>query len=232
MTIGDLLVRNANKYPDKRAVVSEGFSETFRTLNERVNGLANALLGMGLQKGDRIGVVVHNCHQYIEIYFAAAKTGGVFCPYNNHVKQRELKDVILYSTPKFLFVDNDFADMITGVAPDFGCVKHHISLQKPTAAGVEEYEQLIAQAKKDEPGVKIDEEDLLSIFFTAGTTGNPKGAMRTHGSHVRRNHLRYRPPGGVRRERPHQLPHVPHRLRGQYSPPLIHAQHVLHTPRG
>ena len=117
MTIGDLLVRNANKYPDKRAVVSEGFSETFRTLNERVNGLANALLGMGLQKGDRIGVVVHNCHQYIEIYFAAAKTGGVFCPYNNHVKQRELKDVILYSTPKFLFVDNDFADMITGVAP-------------------------------------------------------------------------------------------------------------------
>ena len=114
MTIGDLLVRNANKYPDKRAIVSEGFSETFRTLNERVNGLANALLGMGLQKGDRIGVVVHNCHQYIEIYFAAAKTGGVFCPYNNHVKQRELKDVILYSTPKFLFVDNDFADMITG----------------------------------------------------------------------------------------------------------------------
>ncbi len=180
MTIGDLLVRNANKYPDKRAVVSEGFSETFRTLNERVNGLANALLGMGLQKGDRIGVVVHNCHQYIEIYFAAAKTGGVFCPYNNHVKQRELKDVILYSTPKFLFVDNDFADMITGVAPELGCVKHHISLQKPTAAGVEEYEQLIAQAKKDEPGVKIDEEDLLSIFFTAGTTGNPKGAMRTH----------------------------------------------------
>jgi acyl-CoA synthetase (AMP-forming)/AMP-acid ligase II len=84
MTIGDLLVRNANKFPNKQAIVSEkGILITFRTLNERVNRLAHALLESGLKKGDRTGVLVHNCHQFIEVYFAAAKTGAVFCPYNN-----------------------------------------------------------------------------------------------------------------------------------------------------
>ena len=86
MTIGDLLVRNAHKFPDKRALVCEEFSETFRTLNDRVNGLAEQhFLESGLKKGDRIGVLVHNCHQFVEIYFAAAKTGGIVCPYNNHL---------------------------------------------------------------------------------------------------------------------------------------------------
>ena len=180
MTIGDLLVRNANKFPGKRAVVSEGVSETFRELNERVNGLADALLDMGLEKGDRIGVLVHNCRQFLEIYFAAAKTGGIFCPFNNHLKEWEVKDVILYSTPKFVFVDRDFCDAVNSIAPDLGCVEHYVCLQKPRAAFIAEYEELIARGKKDEPAVKVSEDDLLSIFFTAGTTGRPKGAMRTH----------------------------------------------------
>ena len=67
MTIGDLLIRNAHKFPDKTALVSEGASLTFRELNERVNRLSQALLGAGLSKGDRIGVLVHNCHQFIEL---------------------------------------------------------------------------------------------------------------------------------------------------------------------
>lgn len=103
MLIGDMPVRNANKFPGKIAIVSEEATLTFKTLNERVNCLANALLKKGLNKGDRIGVLIHNCHQFIEIYFAAAKTGGIFCPYNNHLKKSELRDILDYSTPKFLF---------------------------------------------------------------------------------------------------------------------------------
>ena len=84
MLVRDMLVRNANKFPEKIAVASEEATLTFKALNERVNRLANALLSKGLTKGDRIGVLVHNCHQFVEIYFAAAKTAGIFCPYNNH----------------------------------------------------------------------------------------------------------------------------------------------------
>ena len=65
MTIGDLLVRNATKFPERAAVVSAEGAVDYRVLNERVNRLANALIGAGLRKGDRIGVLVHNCRQFM-----------------------------------------------------------------------------------------------------------------------------------------------------------------------
>jgi acyl-CoA synthetase (AMP-forming)/AMP-acid ligase II len=181
MTIGDLLVRNANKFPDKQAVVSEkGPSMTFRRLNERVNRLSHALLDSGLKKGDRIGVLVHNCHQFLEIYFAAAKTGAVFCPYNNHFKQSELKDILDYSIPRFLVVDPDFLDTISILRPELNSVEKYICLEKFNLPFVEDYEILLAQGRSGEPDVKVLDDDVLSIFFTGGTTGRPKGAMRTH----------------------------------------------------
>ncbi len=180
MTIGDLPVRNAHKFPDKTAVVSPDVTLTFRALNDRINRLANALLKMGAKKGDRAGVLVHNCHQFIETYFAGAKTGVIFMPYNNHLRVSELKDIIEYSTPKFIFADIDFVPMLTPMKGELKSVEKFICLQKPTEGYLEDYEALIAQSSPNEPGVKVVEEDVLSIIFTAGTTGRPKGAMRTH----------------------------------------------------
>lgn len=175
-----MLTRNANKFPTKTALVSENISLDFKALNERVNCLACGLIEKGLKKGDRIGVLVHNCHQFMEIYFAAAKTGGIFCPYNNHLKQWELKDIIDYSTPKFLFTDSDFVEVINGLQPELTSVESHICLQKPDRPFMEDYEAIIAQGDVSEPGIKVLEDDIQSIIFTAGTTGRPKGAMRTH----------------------------------------------------
>jgi acyl-CoA synthetase (AMP-forming)/AMP-acid ligase II len=180
MTVGEMLTRNANKFPTKKAVVSEEVSIDFNTLNDRVNRLANALVKKGLKKGDRIGVLIHNCHQFIEIYFAAAKTGGIFCPYNNHLKQWELKDIIDYSTPRFLFIDKDFSGMINALKHDLTSVETYICLQKVDGAYWNDYEAMFAQSDAGEPGIKILEDDIQSIIFTAGTTGRPKGAMRTH----------------------------------------------------
>jgi long-chain acyl-CoA synthetase len=180
MNIGDLLVRNANKFPHKMAVVSETRSFTFRELNDRVNRLANSLQDSGLGKGDRIGVLVHNGHPFLELYFAAAKTGAVFCPYNNHLKQRELKDILDYSTPKYLFVDRDFVGTVSGLAPELKSVEKYICLEKTSAPSVEDYETFMARGFSGEPKTRAMEDDVLSIIFTGGTTGRPKGAMRTH----------------------------------------------------
>jgi long-chain acyl-CoA synthetase len=180
MTIGDLLVRNANKFPNKTAVVSDGnVRMTFRVFNERVNRLANRLCDLGLVKGDRIGVLVHNGHQFLELYFAAAKTGAIFCPYNNHLKQFEMGNILDYSSPKFLFVDQDFAEMIEGLAPGLSSIEKYVCLQKPGDL-FEDYDGIIGQGRKEEPSCRVLDDDVLSIFFTAGTTGKPKGAMRTH----------------------------------------------------
>jgi long-chain acyl-CoA synthetase len=180
MTVGEMLTRNANKFPAKTAIVSEDVTLNFMAVNDRVNRLANALIGKGLKKGDRIGVLVHNCHQFIELYFAAAKTGSIFCPYNNHLRQWELKDIIDYSTPKLLFVDGDFSEMINVLKPELTSVESCICLQRPGGSDWEDYENIITQSNAGEPGRKVVEDDVMSIIFTAGTTGKPKGAMRTH----------------------------------------------------
>ncbi len=180
MTIGDLLVRNANKFPHKLAVVSETRSLTFRELNDRVNRLAGSLLDSGLRKGDRIGVLVHNGHQFLEIYFASAKTGAVFCPYNNHFKRWELKDIIDYSTPRYLIVDGDFVETVSDLKPELKSVETFVGLEKTSLLFMDDYETLVARGRSEEPNTKVLDDDVLSIFFTGGTTGKPKGAMRTH----------------------------------------------------
>jgi long-chain acyl-CoA synthetase len=180
MTTGEMLTRSAHKFPVKTALVSEEVSLDFKTLNEHVNSLANALIRKGLNKGDRIGVLVHNCHQFIEIYFAAAKSGGIFCPYNNHLKPWEIRDLIIYSTPKFLFIDPDFGGMISGIKSELTSVESFISLNKSDLSFMEDYKAILAPGEIHEPAVKVFEDEVQSIIFTAGTTGKPKGAMRTH----------------------------------------------------
>jgi long-chain acyl-CoA synthetase len=181
MVTGDLLSRNARKFPAKMAVICEGVSLDYRTLNERVNRLAHALLAKGLKNGDHIGLLVHNGHQFIETYFAAAKTGGVFCPYNNHLRAGELSEIINYSVPRFLFLDNDYVSLIESIRAGIPSVEHYICLQQKSASSfMLAYEALVSEGDTEEPSAAVHEDDLMSIFFTAGTTGKPKGAMRTH----------------------------------------------------
>ena len=174
MNIGDLLVRNANKFPHKTAVVAETRSFSFRELNDRVNRLANSLLDSGLRKGDRIGVLVHNGYPFLEIYFASAKTGAIFCPYNNHFKQSELKDILDYSTPKYLFVDSDFVDMVSSLKPELKSVENYVCLEKTSLPFMDDYESLIARGRGEEPMTKVLEDDALSIIFTEAPPGNRK----------------------------------------------------------
>ena len=181
MTVGELLSRNARKFPGKVAVVAEGgTSLSYKELNDRVNRLASFLVASGLEKGDRIGVLVHNCPQFIEIYFAAAKTGGIFCPYNNHLREAELQDIVNYSMPRFLFLDQDYGPAVAAIRPALTSVERYICLQDCDWPSTDNYEALLGRASADEPDGRVTEDDAVSIFFTAGTTGKPKGAVRTH----------------------------------------------------
>jgi long-chain acyl-CoA synthetase len=188
MRVGDVLVRNANKFPEKIAVVSEEFAQNYGTLNTRVNRLASILLRKGVKKGDRLGVLVHNGHQFIEIYFAAAKIGAIFCPYNNHLKGSELKEILEYSRPKLLFYDRDYEEVVRSLQPMLASVDCLICLQICELLSAESYEALLSTGNEREPGIAIAEDDVMSMFFTAGTTGRPKGALHTH-NHVVMNAL-------------------------------------------
>ncbi|MFH1058903.1 MAG: long-chain-fatty-acid--CoA ligase [Pseudomonadota bacterium] len=180
MTVGDLLIRGARKFPSKTAVICGEVSMTYQAFNARVNRLAQGLLARGLQKGDRIGVLTENCQQFLELYFAAAKTGGIFCPFNNLLTERETGDLLNYASPRFLFYSPANAAKVAALAPKVEGLQACFALQGPAGEGAQSYEALLEAASAEEPNCAVRPDDVMSIYFTSGTTGQPKGALRSH----------------------------------------------------
>lgn len=161
------------------ALVFEGQRYTYGELGERINRLSNALLGLGLGKGERVAVLAHNCSQYIEIYGATAKAGLVIAPLNWRFVERELLETLDHVEASVMVVGKDLVSHIRSIRPRLGSVKTFICLD-----GVEEdmisYEELLAGASPDDPGVTVEESDLSCLIHTSGTTGLSKEVMWTH----------------------------------------------------
>jgi acyl-CoA synthetase (AMP-forming)/AMP-acid ligase II len=180
MPVGDMIRRSASRFPDKTALIFRDNRITYGELNRRVNALANRLLDMGGRKGDRVAVILHNCPQYIEAYFACAKSGLIFVPINNLLKQRELTQIIQYIEPRFLLLDSDFENLLQKATEGMDFVEFKISLSESPHPSFISYENSVSLGDNGEPEAEISKDDVFSIFLTSGTTGLPKGAMRTH----------------------------------------------------
>ena len=109
MGVGNILRRSAFNFPEKTALIFEDRRISYDALNRRVNRAAHGLLQRGLQKGDRMAVLLHNGPEFIELYFACAKSGAVFVPVNNLLTARELVQILSYIRPRFLFSRGDKA---------------------------------------------------------------------------------------------------------------------------
>ena len=147
------------------AVVGQG-SLTYQELWARCRRLAGALVGLGLQRGDRVAVAAANSGAYLELYQTVPGAGYVLVPLNVRHTQAELAYALADSTTAVIF---------TGLDPEpfSGLVKQVISLPG-------QYEQLLAGATELEPPDDITEDDLAGLFYTGGTTGAAKGVMLTH----------------------------------------------------
>jgi len=180
MPVGDILRRSAVKFPNKTGIVFEDTRYTYEELNLRVNRLASRLLQMGLKRGDRVAVLLHNCPEFFEIYFALAKIGGIFIPINNLLGERELRQIFDYVSPRFLFLDPEYEGLVNSIRRGLKFIEFFIGVKGASLASFSQYEVLIDQGKPEEPDVRVSDDDIMSIFLTSGTTGLPKGAMRTH----------------------------------------------------
>ncbi len=179
MRVGNILRRCAANFPVKHALVYGQRRVSYDALNRRVNSLANSLMKMGLQKGDRVAVLLHNCPEFFEVYFACARSGAICVPINNLLRQREFRQILEYIEPRFVFFDADFTDIIQAGSRGMECIEFPIILDSEQA-GYRQYDELIVEGDEAEPDVFITGDDIVSIFLTSGTTGRPKGALRNH----------------------------------------------------
>jgi len=167
--------------PDRAAISFEGKKYTFAQLSERVNRLANALSGVGIEKGDVVAILQVNCNQYVEAYYAVAKIGAIFVPLNFRAKNDELVHMLNNSDAKALFVGERYVDQVNSMRPELPLMKHYISIESKQD-GMPYYEDLLASASADEVFSDIADDDITILMYTAGTTGLPKGVPLPHNS--------------------------------------------------
>ena len=178
MDIGTTLMRNANRIPDKLAFKFGPKTYTYKEMNEYVNRLANGLLARGIDKGDKIGIMMKNSDLFVMAFYAIMKAGAVAVPINFRLTEREVEYILKDSDSVALFFDVDYADIIQKATENNDklrllIAKDHVLENQLT------FEEVYS-SNKDEPDVVVSERDDAEILYTSGTTGNPKGALFDH----------------------------------------------------
>ena len=180
--IGDVLRTHAHISPDRTGARDLSRSMTFREWNARSCRLANALLGLGLRKGDRIAVLAYNCVEWMEIYAATAKAGIVAVPINFRLIADEIRFVVENCEARALIVQDDLLEPVEEIRIDVPVEQYIHFGGEATPAGYRSYEALIADAREAEPALDVRPHDPWTLMYTSGTTGRPKGAIRSHGA--------------------------------------------------
>jgi len=179
MIFGDMISRNARRYPEKEGIIFEDKRFTWRQINERVNKLVRGLNRMGISKGDRVAVLSGNCHQYWECYCAGGKSGIVVVPLNYRLAGRELLYILNNAEANGIIIGPEYVDTIRSIAKDLKVTKHFIIFGSSLPDFLS-YEDLLQKEMGDELEPSVSESDLFWIMYTSGTTGRPKGVMINH----------------------------------------------------
>ncbi|HUE89471.1 MAG TPA: long-chain fatty acid--CoA ligase [Vicinamibacterales bacterium] len=188
----EILSTTATDMPDGQATQFLGAALTYREIKQRTDGLAKALLRLGVRQGDRVGIMLPNCPQYIIAAFAILRLGAVVVNINPIYTARELQNVATDSGAKVLITldrlaslsleiraTSDIAQVIVTSLSEYSSE----AAPPPAVAGALSLAELIgADDGRDLPLVKIGPDDLAVLQYTGGTTGTPRAAMLTHGN--------------------------------------------------
>ncbi|MCB0211064.1 MAG: AMP-binding protein [Anaerolineae bacterium] len=186
MNIGSLVTRHARYRPDHLAVVVGNHRLTWKDFNHRVNRLANALFGMGIRKGDKIAIILPNCLELLDIYWAVAKIGAVVVPLSPLLRGQGLTTLLRDSDAVMVITNSAFIDVLNPIKPKLPAVaaNRYILTDVQGMTGYHDYQTLINAVSGIEPGgIDVNSHDLYNIMYSSGTTGLPKGIMHTH--HIR-----------------------------------------------
>ena len=183
LLVDDFLRRSARLYPDKIAIIDDGREYTYTEYQARVNQLSHALLELGVQQGDRVCILSPNSHFFLESFYATSQIGAILVPLNYRLVPEDHQYIINHAGVTTLLVDYEYTGMIDAIRGELETVQNWIVAGHD---GVErdgwlDWEKMISGASEAfPPEVERDENDLVSINYTSGTTARPKGVMLTH----------------------------------------------------
>ena len=177
LTPVSFLRRSAYVFPDKIAVVHGDRRYTYRQFEERANRLASGLRAAGLRHLDRVAFICPNTPAMLEAHFGVPAAGLVLVPINTRLNSDEIGYILKHSGAKFVFVDHELEGLVKPL--DLAGVR--VIRVDDTGAAGDPYEDFLAAASPEpgEPWIE-DEMETLSINYTSGTTGRPKGVMIHH----------------------------------------------------
>ncbi len=175
----------SQQYPAKTAVICGEHRYTYTQFADRAAHLAGALLAAGVQPGDRVAYLSGNCHRLLEAYYGVLEAGAVLLPLNIRLAPMELAYILNDSEATILLFEDQFTPLVEAFRKELKSVKSFVLRDaKPGAetwVARQNYEELLAKAAPHHADVMaIDENALAELFYTSGTSANPKGVMLTH----------------------------------------------------
>ena len=185
LNLAHMIKINAKKFPNTIALEDKKRSFTYPELNKRVNKLSHSLVSLGLKKGDKIAVLLENSIEIVEAYLAAAKTGMVIVPVHFRLVGREIKNIIDNSDAKALVVHDEFTETVDSIKSKLNNITpDRYIVVGETVKGYKEYEEFIRKASEKELEINVECKDPWILLYTSGTTGMPKGVIRSHESYI------------------------------------------------
>jgi long-chain acyl-CoA synthetase len=178
MLVGDILSMNAYRFPDKLALVSDQGKFTYRQLEQSANRIAHVLLSLGLMRGERVAIIENTSLNCIETACAVVKTGALLVNISNLLGPKELLKVLGDCEPSIVIFGQEYEGLVTGIKNQLPSIRRFVSTGNSDWALCLSKEAHSCPSEK--PKRDISENDPFMILYTAGTTGEPRGAVYSH----------------------------------------------------
>jgi len=176
MNIKEILEKTAREVEQKTAIVLGSQRVTYQELDRTSNRVANALISLGMKKGDHVAILMSCTPEWVINYFGVVKGGGITIILNSMLKAPELDSLLRDSDSKILITEKSFSQMLSSVLPDIPLLKHIIEVDSDS------YAQMMANSSPISPVVDIKDDDVTAIVYTSGVLGKQKGVVHTHSS--------------------------------------------------
>ncbi len=184
MNLKLMLEEAVNQYAGKTAIVLGERRVSYAELDETSNKVANALIKMGLRKGERVVTLLPSSPEFVAMYFGIIKAGGIAVPLDIRYKVEELAPLFGSCQPKILVAESDLLEPLVPVLSRFDSVEHVIDLGTRYEGQFFSYREIMAASSAQGVEVVLEPDDIATISYTGGPTNRPRGAALSHRSLV------------------------------------------------